>query len=51
MGQKTDRVEIDALIGLIYFRGILWVNLHMTDRLFSNESHFVFGATMSQKLF
>ena len=32
--KKTDRVEIDALFGLIYFRGILGANLHMTDRLF-----------------
>ena len=48
MGQKTDRVEIDALFGLMHFRGILGVNLHMTDRLFSNDSHFVFGAIMSK---
>ena len=32
--KKTDRVEIDALFGLMYFRGILGVNVHMTDRLF-----------------
>ena len=38
--KKTDSVEIDALFGLVYFRGILGVNLHMTDRLFSNDSHF-----------
>ena len=38
--KKTDRVEIDALFGLVYFRGILGENLHMTDRLFLNESHF-----------
>ena len=29
----TNRVEIDALFRLTYFRGILGVNLHMTDRL------------------
>ena len=46
--KKTDRVEIDALFGLMYFRGILGVNLHMTDRLFSNDSHFVFGEIMSK---
>ena len=46
--KKTNRVEIDALFGLMYFRGILGVNLHMTDRLFSNDSHFVFGAIMSK---
>ena len=48
MGQKTDRIEIDALFGLVYFRGILVVNLHMTDRLFLNNSHFVFGEIMSK---
>ena len=37
--KKTDRVEIDALFGLMYFRGILGVNLHMTERIFSNDSH------------
>ena len=42
MGQKTDRVKIDALFGLMYFRGILGVNLHMTDRL---------GAIMSKNRF
>ena len=47
MSQKTDGVEIDALFGLMYFRAILGVNLHMTDRLFSDGSHFVFGAIMS----
>ena len=49
--KKTGRVEIDALFGLMYFRGILGVNLHMTDRLFSNDSHFVFGAIMSKNRF
>ena len=49
--KKTDRVEIDALFGLMYFRGILGVNVHMTDRLFWNDSHFVFGAIMSKNRF
>ena len=49
--QKTDRVEIDALFGLMYFRGILGVNLRMTDRIFSNDNHFVFGAIMSKSSF
>ena len=46
MGQKKKkgRVQIDVLFGLMYFRGKIGVNLHMTDKLFSNESHFVFGA-------
>ena len=37
--QKTERVEIDVLFGLMYFRGIVGVNLYMTDRLFSNDSN------------
>ena len=49
MGQKTDRVEINALFGLMYIRGVLGVDLRMTDTLFSNDSHFVFGAIMSKK--
>ena len=49
--KKTDRVEIDALFGLMYFRGTLGVNLHMTYRLFSNDSHFVFGTIMSKNHF
>ena len=44
-------VEIDALFGLMYFRGIFGVNLHMTDRLFSDDSHFIFGTIMSKKRF
>ena len=49
-GSKIDRVEIDALSGLIYFRGIIGVNIRMTHRLFSNDSHFVFGV-MSKNRF
>ena len=47
MDQKTDRAEIDALFRLMHFRGILGVNLHMTDRMFSNDSYFDFGAKMT----
>ena len=49
--KKTDRVKTNALFGLIYFRGILAINLHMTDRLFLNDSHFVFRAIMSKNHF
>ena len=49
--KATDRVEIDALFGLLYFRGLLGVNLHMTDRPFSNDSNFGFGAIMSKNRF
>ena len=48
---KTERVEIDVLFGLMYFRRILGVNLDITDRLFSNDSHFVFGVIMSKNRF
>ena len=51
MGKKTGRVEIDALFGLMYFKGILGVNLHMIDRLFSNDIYFVFGGIMSKNRF
>ena len=51
MGQKTDRVEINALFGLMYIRGVLGVDLRMTDTLFSNDSHFAFGAIMSKNRF
>ena len=40
-----------ALFGFMYFRGTLALNLHMTDRLFSNDSHFAFGAIMSKNRF
>ena len=36
---------------LMYFRGILEINLHITDRLFSKDSHFVIGAVMSKNSF
>ena len=49
--KKTDRVEIDALLGLAYFRGILGANTHMTERLLSNEIQFIFGAMMSKTRF
>ena len=49
--EKTKRIEIDALFWLMYFKGILGVSLHMTDRLFSNDSHFAFGAIMSKNRF
>ena len=49
--KKIDTVEIYAFFGLMYFTGILGVNLHMTDRLFSNDNDFVFGAIMSKNRF
>ena len=49
MGKKTDRVEIDVLFGLMYFRKILGVNLkysQMAVILF-----FIFGSIMSKNCF
>ena len=31
MGKKADRVEIDVLFGLLYFRRILGVNLKNSE--------------------
>ena len=47
--KKTRGVEINALFGLMHLRGILGVNLHMTDRLIWNKRHF--GAIMSKNRF
>ena len=49
--KETDGVEIDALFELMYFRGILGVNLHMTDRIFSSDSHFCFWCNNVKKPF
>ena len=51
MGQKTGKFETDMLFGLMYFRGILGVNLHINETLFLNDSHFVFCAIMSKNRF
>ena len=47
----THKMELDPLFGLTYFRGLLDVNLYLTDRLFSADSHFVFSSTMSKNRF
>ena len=49
--KKTDKVEINALFGLMYFRGMLGVNLYMTDRLFSSDSHFSFVPIIPKNCF
>ena len=44
--------EIYALIGIIYFRGLLGLNNHLHEILFSEKAgHPVFAATMSQNRF
>ena len=45
---KTDRLEMRASLGLMFARGLLGQNLHRLPLLFSEHSHFVFGATMSK---
>ena len=49
--KKTDRAEVDALFGLMCFREIPGVNLHITDRIFSNDSHFTFAVITSKNHF
>ena len=49
--RPADKAELEALFGLMYFRGLLGVNLLGTEKLFSNESHYVFGAIMSKNRF
>ena len=50
MGQKTGKFKTDMFFGLMYFRGILGVNLHINDTLFLNDSYFFFGAIMSKTI-
>ena len=45
---ETDPVELRAYFGLLYARGLLGQNLHKTNLLFTEHSHFIFGATMSK---
>ena len=48
----TNLAEIAALIGLIYYRGLLGLAMHKTEVLFSEEfGHPVFSATMSKNRF
>ena len=50
--RKTDTTEIYALIGIIYFRGLLGLNNHSHEILFSEKAgHPVFAATMSRNRF
>ena len=48
--RPVEKVELDALFGLIYFRGLLGV-LFATGKLFPNENHYGFGAIMSKNCF
>ena len=49
---QTDNVEMYALFGLMYFRGLLGLNNHRYSILFSEKAGpAVFGATMSRDRF
>ena len=45
---ETNPVELQAYFGLLYARGLLGQNVHKTNLLFTEHSHFIFGATMSK---
>lgn len=48
----TDKVEIKALFGLMYYRGLMGMTKVKTSRLFENKiGHPVFGAVMSRDRF
>jgi len=50
--KQTDAIEIHALFGLMYCRGLLGMNNHRNDLLFSEKvGPAVFGATMSRNRF
>ena len=45
-------MELDALSGFVYFRGLLRLNLHNVNHLFAEyEAHFVFGEIISKNKF
>lgn len=47
----TNKMELDAPFGLIYFRGLPDANLHLTYQLFSPDSKFVFSSIISKNRF
>ena len=49
--KETDHIEINALFGLIYQRGLLGMNLRRVDYLFADEGHYAFGAVISKNRF
>ena len=44
--KETDHIEINALFGLMYLRGLLGMNLQRVDYLFADEGHYAFGSIM-----
>ena len=50
--KETDLIELKALIGLVYLRAALQVNIFKTREIFFHESsHEIFAATMSYNRF
>ena len=49
--KETDHIEIYALFGLMYLRGLLGINLQGVDYLFADEGHYAFGAILSKNRF
>lgn len=47
----TNKIKRDALLGLMYLKGLLDVNLILTIRLFAQGSHFGFGYMMPKFFF
>ena len=47
--RSTDKCELFALFGLMYFRGLLGLNNHAVDHVFSERAgHPVFAGAVSQ---
>ena len=50
--KETDLIELKALIGLLYLRAALQLNIFKTREIFFHESsHEIFAATMSYNRF
>ena len=47
----TDEIEIRALIGLIYWRGLLGMQNHDIKHMFGEDGHHFFGGTMAKNRF
>ena len=50
--KETDIIEINALFGLMYLRGLLGMSLQRVNYFFPDKKgHFAFGAIMSKNQF
>ena len=50
--KTTDIIELKALFGLMYFRGLLGGNHNSVESLFSDtQGHYIFSAVMSKNRF